>query len=441
MPAIAQFLSWGRTPAKFLERCNERYGDTFTVRFPGSPPVVFFSHPQAIRDVLMGDNDQFRGGEAHAQLGALLDLQNSLIIADGEIHLERRRLMRPRFHGEHVQAYCHLIREVTRRHISAWPTRTRFPLLPSLQRISLDIILRAVLGIQDVSALRCLSEQLTRLISIVAGPTAILLLIPWLRRDCGPFSPWGRAVRLTREIKALLRLEIDRCRRQRGYGRTDVLAMLAETHDESGRCLTDREIADELLTLLVAGHETTATALAWVCYHILSRPTVQHAVVHELSHAVPDGITASEDVGRLEYLDAVIKETARLSPVITEVSRLLRSPATIDGRDIPAGIVATPCIYLAHRRPDVWQKPCDFLPERFLGHRPNPFAFFPFGGGTRRCLGAAFAEYEMKIVLAEIFSRLRLALAPSHEPRAVRRSITLAPSNGVPAIIDARRTQ
>jgi cytochrome P450 len=374
--------------------------------------------------VVTGDQSTYRGGEAHSQLGALLDLRDSLIVSDGETHRRRRRLMLPPFHGDRVQAYTRLIGTIAARHVEAWPTDRPFALLPRLQALSLDVILRAVLGLRDEKLLDRFRDRVNALIGVVAGPTAFFLLLPWLRRDWGPASPWGRAVRVTRTIKDLLACEIARARREGTSNRTDVLAMLVESRDEQGRHLGDRDIEDELLTLLVAGHETTATAIAWTCYHVLVRPRVRDLLLRELAGR-------PNDAGP-RYLDAVIKEAARLSPVITEVSRLLGAPADVGERRLPAGVVATPCIYLVHRRADVWENPLAFVPERFLDARPSPFVFLPFGGGERRCLGAAFASHEMKIVLGEMFSRRRLALRPRYDARPVRRSITLAPSRGLP---------
>ncbi len=422
-----------------MDACARRYGDWFTVRFPASPPLVFFSNPDAIRDVLLGDPDEFRGGEAHAQLGALLGLRQSLILLDGSAHRRKRRLLYPCLHGDRMPIYCRLIRDVANQHIDTWPQGRCFALHPHLQSISLEVILRAVLGFDDSTVLARLRDRLLSLLSILAGPAAILLLIPWLRRDCGPLTPWGRAMRLLTEIDEIIFSEISRRRSEGLRGRTDVLSALIETRDENGHFLTDHELRDEMITLLVAGHETTATSLAWACYHILRRPSVWRSLATELSKVTGGAPVEPEQLGNLKYLDAVIREASRLSPVVTEISRLLRSPMRVGGRDLPAGIIATPCIYLAHRRPDVWPNPGEFIPERFLGARPSPFVFFPFGGGERRCIGAAFAMLEMKIVLAEIVRRVSLKLARNYRMRPVRRSITLAPSQGLPVVVNAVR--
>ena len=234
--------------------------------------------------------------------------------------------------------------------------------------------------------------------------------------------------------------EIARRRREGTAGRTDVLSMLIDARDEDGGALTDRELRDEMFTLLMAGHETTATSLAWVFTYVLDRPEVLAELRAELARVRGDGRLEPEHLARLEYLDAVVKETARLAPVVTNVARLLRKPARIGGLELPAGTVASPCIYLTHRRADLWKDPERFDPSRFLGARPGPYAFFPFGGGTRRCIGAAFASYEMKVVLAEVLARTELKLASGYRPRVVRRAITHAPSGGVPVVLVTRRS-
>src|SRR5207247_2108273 len=254
----------------------------------------------------------------------------------------------------------------------------------------------------------------------VSGTLGVLLLMPWLQRDLGPFTPGGRFVHLAREIDDLLFAEIARRRTEGVAGRDDILSMLIAARDEDGRPMSDQELRDEMVTLLLAGHETTATSLAWAFHRLLGRPDVPGKLRAELRPAVDGGCIEPDHVARLEYLDAVVKETARLSPVISQVSRRLQAPMRIGGCDLPAGVVASPCIYLTHRRPDLWPNPARFDPERFIGARPNPYAFFPFGGGVRRCIGAAFATYEMKGVLARAV-RARWFTVPRRFAPTIRR--------------------
>jgi len=423
-PALIQFLRSGLRPTGFIEDCARRYGDPFTVRFPASPPVVFFSHPDAIRDIFTGDPELLRAGEANVDLMPMLG-ENSLLMLDGQRHLSERRLMLPPFHGERMQAYGSLMAEIADRAIDGWPVGRVFPVQREMQAITLDVILRAVFGLEDGARLVELRGRIIRLLRFVMGPAGLVLFIPLLRIDLGPLSPGGRFTRHARGIDELLFAEITRRRREGAAGRADILSMLIEARHEDGTGLSDQALRDEMVTLLLAGHETTATSLAWILHCVLGRPDV----LARLRAEAEDG-TASE------YLDAVIKEAARLHPVVPNIGRVLQAPLRIGGHLLPAGVVASPCVYLAHRRPDVWPEPERFSPERFLGARPSPYEFFPFGGGVRRCIGAAFATYEMKVVLARILSRVALRAAPGYVARTVRRTVTFAPSDGMPVVAD-----
>src|SRR5438094_895056 len=323
VPALVQFLHLGFRPIAFLEECDRRYGTPFTLRVPARPPLVMFSDPEAIREIFTGDPELLRAGEANDLLEPMLG-QHSLLLLDGPRHLRQRRLMLPPFHGERMQAYGRVMREIADRSIDAWPVGRPFPIHERMQAITLDVILRTVFGLDEGALLDRLRECLRRLMAFVSGTLGVLLLMPWLQRDLGPFTPGGRFVRLAREIDDLLFAEIARRRVEGTAGREDILSMLIAARDEDGKPMSDRELRDEMITLLLAGHETTATSLA----------------------------------------------------------------------------------------------------------------FFPFGGGVRRCIGAAFATYEMKIVLAEVLSRVELRAAPGHTVRTVRRTVTLAPSGGMPVMVD-----
>ena len=305
-----------------------------------------------------------------------------------------------------------------------------------MQRITLDIILRTVFGVEEgdrLSRIRALLVEFLRLIG-----SSPVLLVRRLQVDLGPLTAWRRICRLQGEIDHMLYDEIARCRQEAPESRTDIMAMLVAARDEDGQPMSDEEIRDELITLLVAGHETTATALSWVTYRLMQNPEVLAKAQAELTAVMGNGTAGggptAEQIAELKYLDAVIKETARLNPILPTVARFLEAPARIGGHDLPAGCVASPCVYLTHRRPDLWPEPEAFRPDRFLDKRVDPYTFFPFGGGLRHCLGAAFALYEMKIVLARMLSRVALKPAPRYNVRVVRRSITFAPSGGLPVI-------
>jgi cytochrome P450 len=338
-----------------------------------------------------------------------------------------------------MQAYGRLMAEITDRVIDGWSTGRPFPVHPQMQAITLDVILRAVFGIEEASELAALRARVVRLMSFVMGPAGLVLFLPALRRDLGPLSPGGRFIRYAHAVDEILFAEIARRRRDGVAGRQDILSMLIEARHEDGTSMSEQALRDEMITLLLAGHETTATSLAWALHHVLARPDVLATLREELARVVGDGPLEPQHVAALPYLDAVVKETARSSPVVPEIGRLLRVPKRIGGWLLPAGTVASPSIYLAHRRPDVWPEPDRFAPERFLGARPSPYAFLPFGGGVRRCIGAAFATYEMKIVLARVLTRVTLRAAPGAPVVAVRRTVTFAPSRGMPVVVDAIR--
>jgi cytochrome P450 len=418
-----------------MEECTRQFGDCFTVRFPiGGRNIVFFTDPVAIKEIFTGDTENFRAGEANVVVKPILG-DHSLLVLDGTRHSRERRLMMPPFHGERMQVYSEAMRDIADRSIETWPIGTAFPIHPYMQRITLDIILRTVFGLDESETLVQLRDRLIRLLSRATRP---YLLLPWFQIDLGPYSPWGRQVRLMKEINALLFAAFAQRRAEGPTGRTDILTMLLEARDEDGQPLSDQHLRDEMITLLIAGHETTATSLSWIFSRILKRPDVMEKLRQELQTVVGTGPVTPKHVAQLEYLDATIKETLRLNPIVPLVGRRLQTPTRIGGRELPAGVVVSPCIYLTHRRPDLWAEPEQFNPDRFLGKKPTPYEFFPFGGGVRYCLGAAFATYEMKIVLAEILLRTELRLAPGYTPRMVRRGITFAPSEGVPVVVVAR---
>lgn len=436
-PTIVQAFRFFRRPIETLESCAREYGSCFTYRLPPGPPIVVFSDPEANKQILTASAEEANAAEANALLSPILG-PNSLLVLDGARHLRERRLLLPPFHGERMQAYARIIQEATDRSIDAWPTGRPFPIHGVMQAIALEVIMRAVFGFAEGTELVRLRAVLERYMALANSPFAALLVIHAFQIDLGPLTPWGRSLRLRREIESVLQSEMDRRRREGTRGRDDILSMLMDARDEQGRPMSDAELHDEMFTLLMAGHETTASALAWVFARVLERPDVLTKLRAELARVVGSAPVEPAHVQRLEYLDAVIKETARLHPVAVMVGRVLRVPMRIGPCDLPAGVGVSPCIYLTHRRADVWPDPTRFGPERFIGLRPNPYAFFPFGGGDRRCIGAAFATYEMKIVLARVLARVELATVPGYRARPVQRTVTVSPSGGVPVVV-ARR--
>ena len=430
-PSPIHILQWIFRPIPFMQRCAEAYGDAFTVRIMGPRPLVFFSDPAAIRQVFTGDPERLQAGQANNMVFKLILGPNSLLALDGGRHRRERKLLAPPFHGERMRLYGDMMCDITDGSIDAWPMENPFPVQPRMQEITLDIILHAVFGVYEDahhSRLRALLMEYQR---VMVGRNFFLALIAW-----------RRLARLQRDIDSLLYEEIRRCRTGAQEGRTDIMAMLVAARDEDGRPMSDEEIRDELITMLLAGHETTATSLAWVIHRLLQNPDVLASARAEVASVIGAGAAAprpsAEQIAQLGYLDAVIKETARLNPVAPVVVRLLDTDMHIGGYDLPAGSIAAPCIYLTHRRPDLWSDAEEFKPERFLARRVDPYTFFPFGGGVRYCIGAAFANYEMKIVLARVLSRAELRPRPNYTVRTVRRGVTFAPSGGMPVICSSK---
>ncbi len=429
IPRLLQLLRWVFTPLPFMHACWKRYGDPFTVRLPGYPPMVFFSDPVAIKQIFTGDPDQYLAGRANRLFEPFLG-PNSLFLLDGARHRRERRLLKPPFRGERMRTYGDMISEIADRSIDEWPVGTSFPIRSRLNDITLDVIIRVVFGMEDVARLTGLRAVLIEALGFLdAGSPLRQLMARW------------RFDRLRRDIHELLDDEIRRRRAARPEERTDIMTMLVSARDEDGVPMSDEEVRDEMITMLMAGHETTATSLAWVIHHLLEHPDVLATARAEVASVVGNGPDVSrptaEQIAQLGYLDAVIRETARLNPVAPIVVRQLETELVVDGTALPAGCIAAPCIYLVHRRSDLWPEPDSFDPGRFVGKRADPYTFFPFGGGVRHCLGAEFATYEMKIVLARVLSRVILRPDPDHAVRVVRRGLLLGPSGGVPVIREA----
>jgi cytochrome P450 len=417
---VARFIL---QPTRFLDDCQRRYGDLFTVRLSSERTVVITSSPELVKEVFTGDPNLLRAGEGNVVLRPLLG-SSSVLTLDGAQHLRQRRLLLPPFHGERMRHYADVMREVAERHVERWPVGSPFRAHPSMQAITLEVILRAVFGAEDRRRLEQLAAPLRRLLDAM-GSRRRLLLLQATSSERGPRSPWGR-FRALMEPGDRVIMEQIRARRS-APERDDVLSLLLAARDEDGRPLSDAELRDELMTLLVAGHETTATALSWTLERITRHPELLARLVEEQSE------------GGDEYLDATIKETLRLRPVVPAVVRCLAEPMELGGRRFPAGVNIAPSIYLLHRRPDLYPEPQAFRPERFIERLPGTYEWIPFGGGIRRCLGASFALFEMKVVLATILARAQLAVASDRAERVTRRAVTFTPSRGGRILVERLR--
>jgi len=436
-PSLFATFDFVRNPFRFLDTCARQYGDWFTVRVPGVSPFVFTSDPAAVHEVFLGDVDALHAGEANRPLGAFMGERSSLFL-DAPEHLRQRRLLLPAFRGERMASHADAMRTAADNAIASWPIGQQFAIHPQMRAITFETIIRTVFGFADDSTGVELRASLKKLFALYSSRLGTLFSLPAMRIDAGPWSPWGRAVRLTRGIDAILYAEFARRRKESVEGRADVLSMLLSARYEDGQPLPDAVIRDEMYTLMLAGHETTAATLAWIVNRLLTNPVVMERARAEVLSVLNGAPLDPSHVGKLKYVEAVINETMRLDPVIPNFGRTLTRPLKIAGRDLPAGVTIAPCIYLVHRRLELWPNPEQFNPDRFLDARHSPYTFFPFGGGARRCLGAAFASYQMKVVIAEILSRVELKPVNGYTAHATRRGIAFAPSEGLPVIATNR---
>jgi cytochrome P450 len=413
-------------PLPFFESCRRRYGDTFTARVLRMGPMVFISDPASIKALFGADRQNTIAPGRNVVLAPVLG-RRSLLLLEGEEHLRRRKLMLPPFHGERMRSYEAVMAEATEREVASWPLRRRFSLHESMQAITLEVILRAVFGVEDDERRRRLRRNLVGILATTRSPLAIGLTIGRLRR----LPAYRRTGEMLADTDRILLDEIAERRADPDLGgREDILSLLIGARFEDGTTMSDAELRDQLMTLLMAGHETTATGLAWA-FDLLFR-----------SPRVAERLRAEIERGDHEYLDAVIEETLRVRPVVPFVGRQLHAPAELGGHELPEGTVVMPSIYLTHTRADLYPDPHAFRPERFLADGPSPrpdtYSWIPFGGGTRRCLGAAFAQLEMRVVLSSVLSQADLRPGTDVAEPIVRRNVTLSPRNGTPAILAAR---
>jgi cytochrome P450 len=423
MPVLLQTVGTWARPMAFLERSRRRYGRRFTVRLIGQPPMVMISDPQEIKEIFQAPPDVLHPGEGARILEPLVG-RHSVILLDEGPHLEQRKLMLPAFHGERMQRLSGLMTELAEREVESWPREEVVVLHPRLQRLTLEIILHAVFGLERGSQLDALRELLTKILAYSESP---LSLLPPLPRALSRFGPPAQLERLGAQVDELIYALIDE-RRSEGVGGDDVLALLLAATHEDGSPMTPEELRDELMTALVAGHETTASQLAWAFERLAREPAVLGRLQDEL------------DGGEEEsYLTATINEILRLQPVLPNAEpRLVKQPVEIGGVLYPPGVALFASAYLVHHDPAIYPDPYALRPERFLGQQPGTYTWIPFGGGRRRCLGASFALLEMRIVIRAVLQHCELSAASSRRERTRRRSITISPAEGCRVILRDR---
>ncbi|EDX71507.1 Cytochrome P450 superfamily [Coleofasciculus chthonoplastes PCC 7420] len=433
-------IRWIFRPFDVLEEYTQRYGDTFFIWKNASPPVVYFTHPQAIQQIFTADSTHLESASGN---GILLPIvgENSLFLLDGGRHQRQRRLLMPPFHGDRMRTYSEIINTITEQVISQWQIGKPFYVRSATQEITLRVILSAVFGLHQGERYQKLRQLFSSMLDSISSPwTALFLFFPSLQWDLGAWSPWGCFIRQRRQIDQLLYTEIRERRETADQGGEDILSLLLSARDEAGQSMSDEELRDELLSLLFAGHETTASALAWALYWIDYLPDVREKLLSELATLPADA--DSSTIARLPYLTAVCQETLRIYPIVLNpFPRIVKSPIEIMGQTFAPGTTLLPSIYLTHQREDIYPEPKRFKPERFLERQYSQYEYLPFGGGTRRCIGSALALFEMKLVLAKIISRCELTLADQRPIKPTRRGLTVAPPSTMRMKVTQFRSQ
>jgi cytochrome P450 len=427
-PSLIQGIGLWTRPLAYLERCRARYGKRFTVRFPLAPPFVIISDPDEVKEVFTAPPDVLHPGEGARVLEPLVG-KNSVILLDEGAHMEQRKLVLPAFHGEKMGRLAGLMAEVAEREVESWPRKEAIALQPRMQRLTLEIILRAVFGLDPGERLDALRELLGEMLAFGDRPISLVPPAPdgLAARVLEKVGPFAEFVRLQQETDELLFQLIEERRGADGE-RDDVLAMLLEARHDDGSPMSAQELRDELMTLLIAGHETTASSLAWAFVRLARLPRVLSELVNEL------------ETGGDAYVTATIQETLRRRPVLPNVEpRLVKEPIEVGGWRYPPGACLVPNAYLVHHDPEIYPDPYDFRPERFLDRSPGTYTWIPFGGGRRRCIGASFAMLEMQIVIRTVLARFELDAAGDGVEVARRRNITVRPSRGALAAVRDRR--
>lgn len=454
---LFQLIRGVQDPVGFVEDCRRRYGTVYTVRMLGMPPAVTFVETNAVKEIFADAGEAMHAGEANRPVELITGL-HGLVRLDGARHRRERKLMMPAVHGERMPLYGQRIHDIAQEVLSSWTPGQAVAVQETMQEITLRVILETVFGVppgqrqeQLKAALKgYLQESMRPLAATASMMTSGDRIRRFLTSRVAPLVdalgrwralerlPGVRLARAARDLDALLYAEL-RERRAVAAERTDVMSVLIQATDDQGERLTDDELRDEMMTLLVAGHETTATTLTWATACVLQHPAVLDELRAEHARVFGAAPFKPERVKELRYAEAVAKETLRLYPVSLGVARLLKEPATVGGYSLPAGVIVAPSIYLLQRDPTLWSDPLKFDPARFLDHRPKPTVWLPFGGGLRTCLGMAFSLYEMRVVLSLLFHHATLHPMPGPLPRLAQRGILLGPASPITARFEGWR--
>lgn len=419
-------------PTEYMDDNVRRYGSMFKIGGDSSPPLVYVGDPEVVREIFMFDATQAATGQSNGILQAMVG-EHSILLLDGNPHQRQRKLLMPPFHGDRLRAYGQLICDITRQVSAEWQPGQSIVARPPMQELTLGVILQAVFGLREGARLSELQRLMSSMLDSFAYPiSASFLFFPALQKDWGAWSPWGRFLRLREQVRQLLYAEI-RDRRQyleqpgvSPAEKTDILTLLLQARDENGEGMSDVELHDELVTLLLAGHETTASALVWMLYWIHYLPEVQQKLRAELAELDPQADPIV--VAQLPYLTAVCQEALRIYPITpTTFVRVLRQPMTLAGYAFEAGTALMPVTYIIHQRPELYPEPKQFRPERFWEHQYAPHEYLPFGGGHRRCIGSALAMMELKLSITTLLQEFELTLPNPRPLLPARRGLTLAP--------------
>ena len=441
-PTFLQRIQWVIDPVGYLESAAQQHPDIFTAEIIGfGNTLVFVNHPQAIQEILTNDRQKFPALGEYNKIVQPLIGDYSVLMLDGDRHRKRRQLVMPSFHGDRMRSYGQVIQNITENVWNQLPTNQVFTTRNITQDISLQVILQTVFGVHEGERSQELKKRLALMADLFRSPyTSSFLFFTFLQKDLGSWSPWVKFLRDRQQLDELIYKEIAERRAENNPDRIDILSLLMSSQDEAGHPMTDQELRDELMTLLLAGYETTATAMAWALYLIHQHPQVLEKLLAEL-----DTLGESPDpmsIFRLPYLTAVCNETLRLRPVtLITFPRVVQEPVELLGHSLEPGTILCGCMYLLHQREDLYPQAKQFQPERFLERQYSPYEFMPFGGGVRRCLGEALAVFEMKLVLATILLNYQLKLADNQPEKPRRRGIILAPARGVRMMITGKRTR
>jgi cytochrome P450 family 110 len=441
-PLIFQRIQWVADPVGYMENAVLKYPDIFGTKIIGSKKsFVFVNHPEAIQEILTNDRKKYTApGELNGILQPLIG-DYSVIMLDGASHRKRRQLVMPSFHGDRMKSYGDLIVKLAEKVMNQFPLNQPFLARDAMQEISMQVILESVFGLYEGERCQQIKHLMERMSRLFRSPfSSSFLFFPSLQKDLGSWSPWGNFLRDRSQIDELLYAEIAERRVNPNPDRIDILELLMTVKDEDGQGLSDKELRDELMTLLFAGHETTATAMSWGLYWAHHLPETGNKILKEIDTLgdSPDQM----DIFRLPYLTAFCNETLRIYPVaMLTFPRVAQEETEILGHRIETGTIVVGCIHLVHQREDLYPQPKQFRPERFIERQFSPYEFMPFGGGVRRCLGEALAVFEMKLVLATILSKYQLQLVDSQPEIPRRRGVTLAPAKGVKIMVTGKRVR